>query len=405
MLSALTNAAILTHSQIMPLHFLTMGENGSNLDRMAIQSRYIAAQLKRDLQVKMVFVSGPRQVGKTTLARSLPGAKTGYLNWDVAEHRDRILRRELPPGKLWIFDEIHKYRQWRNYLKGLYDSKREGQRILVTGSGKLDFYRFGGDSLQGRYHSLRLHPFSVAELGINRIPELRDLLKLGGFPEPWLSGNETEARRWSREYRSRLVEEDISSLEGIRDLGQLELMMISLPERVGSPLSINNLREDLQVSHKTASSWLAALERLYAIFRLSPIGSPKIRAVKKEQKHYHYDWSLIPDDGPRFENLVASHLLKWTHHKQDTEGLDWDLRYFRDKDGREVDFVVTERGNPFLLVECKWGDGDLDRNLKYLKGKFPEAEAWQISAVGEKDYVSPEGIRAAPGLRLLENLI
>ena len=382
-----------------------MGENSSNLSSMAIQSRYIASQLKRDLEVKMVFVSGPRQVGKTTLARSLPGAKTGYLNWDVAEHRDRILRRELPPGKLWIFDEIHKYRQWRNYLKGLYDNKREGQRILVTGSGKLDFYRFGGDSLQGRYHPLRLHPFSVAELGIRRIPELRDLLKLGGFPEPWLSGNETEARRWSREYRSRLVEEDVSSLERIQDLGQLELMMISLPDRVGSPISINNLREDLQVSHKTASSWLAVLERLYAIFRLPPLGSPRIRAVKKEQKHYHYDWSLITEDGPRFENLVASHLLKWVHYRQDSEGLDWDLRYFRDRDGREVDFVITDRGTPVLLVECKWTDGDTDRNLKYLKARFPEAEAWQISAVGKKDYVSPEGIRVAPGLQLLQNLI
>ena len=372
---------------------------------MNLQPRYLTPQLKRDLQQKMVFLSGPRQVGKTTLALGLAGAKKGYLNWDVAEHRDRILRRELPSGKLWIFDEIHKYRHWRNYLKGLYDNKRQGQRILVTGSGKLDFYRFGGDSLQGRYHPLRLHPFSVAELGIERTPQLHDLLTLGGFPEPWLSGNETEARRWSREYRSRLVEEDVSSLERIQDLGQLELMMISLPERVGSPLSINNLREDLQISHKTASSWLAVLERLYAIFRLPPFGSPQIRAVKKEQKHYHYDWSLITDDGPRFENLVASHLLKWVHHQQDTKGLDLNLRYFRDKDGREVDFVVTDRESPLLLVECKWNDGDLDRNLKYLKAKFTEAEAWQISAVGEKDYVSPEGIRVAPGLKLLQNLI
>ena len=369
------------------------------------KSRYLSAQVRSDLARKMVFVSGPRQVGKTTLALSLAGAEKGYLNWDVAEHRDRILRRQLPTGKLWIFDEIHKYRQWRNYLKGLYDNRRSEQRILVTGSGRLDLYRFGGDSLQGRYHLLRLHPFSVAELGLNKPKQLRDLLKLGGFPEPWLSGSEREARRWSREYRTLLIREEVASLERIQDLGQLEMMMLSLPERVGSPLSINALREDLQVSHKTAAAWLRAVERLYAIYRLSPLGSPLIRAVKKEQKHYHFDWSVIPEDGARFENLVAGHLFKWIHFEQDVEGTDKELRYFRDKDGREVDFVVVDRGQPVLMVECKWGDGDIDKNLKYLKAKFPKAEAWQISAIGTKDYVSAEGIRIAPALALLTDLV
>lgn len=371
---------------------------------MAKTPRYLTAQVQRDLKRKMVFVAGPRQVGKTTLARSLPGANAGYLNWDAPEDRDRILRRELPPGKLWVFDEIHKYRQWRNYLKGLYDNRRASQRILVTGSGRLDLYRFGGDSLQGRYHLLRLHPFSVAELGIAKPAQLLDLLKLGGFPEPWLAGSEREARRWSREYRSRLVQEEVASMEAIQDLGQLEMMMLSLPERVGSPLSINALREDLRVSHKTAASWLGALERLYAIFRLAPFGSPLIRAVKKEQKHYHFDWSIVPADAARFENLVACHLLKWVHFQQDTAGSDRELRYFRDKDGREVDFVVVDGRNPILLVECKWGDAEIDRNLKYLKAKFPKADAWQISATGSKDYVSAEGIRVAPALKLLSEL-
>jgi hypothetical protein len=367
--------------------------------------RYLTAQVKHDLKRKMVFVAGPRQVGKTTLARSLPGAKTGYLNWDVAEHRDRILRRELPAGSLWIFDELHKYRQWRNYLKGLYDGRRSGQKILVTGSGRLDLYRFGGDSLQGRYHMLRLHPFSVAELGIDKPKQLLDLLKLGGFPEPWLSGSEREARRWSREYRSLLIREEVTALERIQDLGQLEVMMLSLPDRVGSPLSINALREDLQVAHKTAASWLDAMERLFAIFRISPIGSPLIRAVKKEQKHYHLDWSIVPRDGPRFENLVACHLIKWVHFQQDTEGSDFEIRYFRDRDGREVDFVVVDRNTPVLIVECKWADAEIDRSLKYLKSKFPQAEAWQLSAIGRKDYVSEEGIRVAPALALLHDWV
>ncbi len=353
----------------------------------------------------MVFVAGPRQVGKTTLARSLRGADAGYLNWDVAEHRDRILRRELSARQLWVFDEIHKYRRWRNYLKGLYDSRRTGQRILVTGSGRLDLYQFGGDSLQGRYHLLRLHPFSAAELGLERPSQLLDLLRLGGFPEPWLSGSQTQARRWSREYRARLIEEEVPTLESIKNLGQLEMMMLSLPERVGSPLSINALREDLQVSHKTAASWLGALERLYAIFRVAPLGSPRIRAVKKEQKHYHFDWSVIPEDGFRFENLVACHLLKWVHFQQDAEGLERELRYFRDKDAREVDFVVIERRAPVLMVECKWADAPIDKSLRYLKAKFPAADAWQVSATGTKDYQSPEGIRVAPALELLSDLI
>ena len=136
--------------------------------------RYLVPQVRRDLTKKMVFVAGPRQVGKTTLATSLPGVAAGYLNWDVAEHRERILRRELPPTKLWAFDELHKYRSWRNYLKGLFDNRGAGQQILVTGSARLDFYRFGGDSLQGRYHLLHLHPLSVAELDLAKPSELQD---------------------------------------------------------------------------------------------------------------------------------------------------------------------------------------------------------------------------------------
>ncbi|MDP3767414.1 MAG: AAA family ATPase, partial [Dehalococcoidia bacterium] len=255
---------------------------------MAVRRRYLLPQVRRDLARKMVFVAGPRQVGKTTLARSLLGRRAqGYLNWDVPEDRERILRRELPPARLLVFDELHRYRGWRNWLKGLYDRPGARRRILVTGSARLDFYRFGGDSLQGRYHLLRLHPFSAAELGLTTERQLRDLLVLGGFPEPWFGGSEVEARRWAREYRTRLVREEITSLERVQDLGNLELLMLRLPDLVGAPLSVNALREDLQLSHKTVAGWLAVLERLYAIFRLAPFGAPRIRAVRKEQKHYH----------------------------------------------------------------------------------------------------------------------
>jgi hypothetical protein len=372
---------------------------------MAALRRYLDGQVRNDLQRKMVFVAGPRQVGKTTLARGLPGAAKGYLNWDVPADRERILRAELPASPLWVFDEIHKYRSWRGFLKGLYDKRRAGQRILVTGSARLDLYRYGGDSLQGRYHLLRLHPLSLAELGASRTSDLVDLLRLGGFPEPFFAGDETQARRWSREYRNRLVREDVADLERVQDLGNLERLMIRLPELVGAPLSINALREDLQLSHKTVASWIEIFERLYAVFRLSPFGAPKIRAVKKEQKHYHFDWSLVPDDASRFENLVASHLFKWVHHQQDALGRDLELRYFRDSDGREVDFVAVERRKPVLLVEAKWGDAEVDRSLRYLKARFPDCEAWQVSAAGKKDFVSPEGIRVCPAPELLRSLI
>jgi uncharacterized protein len=370
----------------------------------AVSSRYLVPQVLRDLERKMVFVAGPRQVGKTTMARSLPGAGRGYLSWDVADDRQRILRRELPDAPLWVLDEIHKHRGWRNWLKGVWDGRRPGQQVLVTGSARLDLYRRGGDSLQGRYHLLRMHPLSAAELGLSSPDDLRALLTLGGFPEPWFGASEVEARRWSREYRSRLVREEVTSLERISDLGALELLALSLPERVGSPLSVNALREDLQVTHRTVSRWLDVLERLYGIFRLAPFGAPRLRAVKKERKHYHFDWTVVPEPA-RFENLLACHLLKWVHFEEDTRGRDLELRYFRDVDRREVDFVVVEGRRPILLVEAKWSDDATDRGLRYLKERFPAAEAWQVSATGTKDHVTAEGIRVAPALALLRRLV
>ncbi len=372
---------------------------------MPAVKRYLVSQIEKDLRRKMVFVAGPRQVGKTTLALSLRGARAGYLNWDVAEHRERILRRELPPSSLLIFDEIHKYKSWRNWLKGLYDARPRSQRVLVTGSARLDLYRRGGDSLQGRYHLLRLHPLSVAELRIGSKDDLQALMAFGGFPEPFFGGSEIEARRWSREYRNLLVRDEIAGLERVQDLGNLELLVLRLPDLVGSLLSVNSLREDLQVSHKTVSGWLDILERLYGIFRLPPFGGPAVRAVKKAAKHYHFDWTLPASQAQRFENLTACHLLKWVHHQQDTLGRDLELRYFRDSDGREVDFVVTERRRPVLLVECKWDDVPIDRSLRYLRARFPSAEAWQIAAAGSRDYLDPGGIRACPALVFLSRLV
>ena len=128
-----------------------------------------------------------------------------------------------------------------------------------------------------------------------------------------------------------------------------------------------------------------------------------IRAVKKERKHYHLDWTVVRENGPRFENLVACHLVKWVQFQQDVQGRDLELRYFRDVDGREVDFVVSRRrAQPPGRVQV--GDAEPDRP-SYLKARFPAAEAWQISATGKKDYITPEGIRVAPALALLRTLV
>ncbi len=354
----------------------------------------------------MVFIGGPRQVGKTTFACELLGnSKNGYLNWDISENRESILKRELPNSKFWVFDEIHKYRKWRNYIKGLYDKKIPDQKILVTGSARLDYYRFGGDSLQGRYHYLRLFPLSVAELKIVTENDLNELLELGCFPEPFFSSSKIESKRWAREYRTRVIQEDIRTLEKISDITNIELLMIKLPEMVGSPLSINSIREDLQVSHKAVSDWINILERLYVIFRLPPFGTSRIRAVKKEQKHYHFDYTLVSDQALRFENLVALNLLKWVSYIEDTQGEDIELRYFRDIDGREVDFVIVKNKKPVTFIEVKWNDTEIGKGLKYLKQRFPECEAYQISAVGKKEYINQDGIIVLPAVKYLSKLI
>lgn len=349
-------------------------------------------------------------MGKTTLALHLLSGKerAGYLNWDNAEDREHILKRELPPTDIWVFDELHKYKSWRNYLKGIYDQRvkqTHPKKILVTGSAHLDWYRRGGDSLQGRYHYLRLHPLSVAELKIDTVSRLEKLLQLSGFPEPYFGGSEDEARRWSREYRLRLIREDLQSLERVHDIGNLEHLMLRLPDLVGSPLSINALREDLQVGHKAISNWLNILERLYAIYRISPFGAPKLRAVKKEKKHYHFDWSLVSQPGFRFENLVAGHLLKWVNFLEDTQGRDVELRYFRDIDKREVDFIITENGKPTYAIECKLDDDAVSPGLRYFHDRFSKCEAWQISCRGKKNYVTPDGIRVSPAIPFLSQLV
>lgn len=368
--------------------------------------RYLLKQVERDLQRKMVFLAGPRQVGKSTLARSLLTDDVGYMNWDTPEGRDQILSREFPQAPLLVFDELHKYRTWRNYLKGVFDLPSRRSMILVTGSARLDLYRRGGESLQGRYNLLTLFPLSFAELKMSSTEDLAQLTMLGGFPEPFFSGSQDDARRWSREYRTRVLQDEIRSLEQIVDLGNLQLLMQRLPTLVGSPLSLNALREDLQVSHGSIRRWIDALERLYFVVRLSPFGSPKIKAVKKEQKHYHFDWSVVTDPGARFENLVAIHLLKWVTLEQEVKGRDLELRYARSERGEEIDFIITEDGKrPIRAIECKLTSERPSPFMRRFAGLFPKCEVLQLCASEAEDYQTPEGIRVCPANKFLPRLV
>ncbi len=368
-------------------------------------TRYLAQQIKTDLAQKMVILAGPRQVGKTSLAKAVLPESSLYLNYDIASHRKKILTGEFGPEKLWIFDELHKYKKWKNFLKGIYDEQHTNHQILVTGSARLDLLRKSGDSLQGRYHYLRLYPLSAKELGQKKQSDLLELFELGGFPEPFFSSSKTSANRWSNQYQSRLIQQEIRDLERISDFGALEQLSYRLPECVGNPLSINSLKEDLQFNFATIKRWVDILEKFYAIFRLSPFGSAKIKAVKKEQKHYHFDWNLIESDGYRFECMVAVHLQKYAHYLEDVFGRRVELRYFRDIEGREVDFILTEKSKPILAVECKLSDDEVSKPLIYFKNKFPEVPCWQVHLKGKKDYATKNGIRVSPAINLLMDLV
>ena len=298
-----------------------------------------------------------------------------------------------------------KYKKWKNYLKGVYDQHSQKHSILVTGSARLDLFRKAGDSLQGRYHFLRLYPLSAKELAIETQKDLISLYELGGFPEPFFKGIKLKADRWSSEYQSRIINDDIRDMEKVADLSALEQLLWRLPECVGGPLSINALREDLNYNFKTVARWLDLLEKYYSIFRISAFGSPRIKAVKKEQKHYHYDWNFIDDEGARFECMMAVHLQKYAHFLADTEGRKIELRFNKDVEAREVDFILTEKNKPLMAIECKLGDSEISKSLQYFKMKFPEVDCFQVHLKGKKDYLSKDSIRVLSALTFLKKFI
>lgn len=363
----------------------------------------IKPAVKADLRHKMVFIGGPRQVGKTTLALSLLAPRAdethpAYFNWDNTDDRARLLQSDFPASQpLIVLDEIHKFARWRNLVKGFYDKHKSAMTFLVTGSARLDYYRRGGDSLQGRYHYYRLHPFSLREVDPHIGTEaLNQLLRFGGFPEPFLAANETLWRRWQRELLSRVIREDLRDLERIREVSMVELLAHHLPKCVGSPISIKSLSDLLQVSHDSIDHWIAVLERLYVCFRIAPYGAAKVRAVRKEKKLYFWDWSRAPEGGPRFENFVASQLLKYCHGVEDTEGYSMELRFLRDTDKREVDFVVLRDGQPEFAVECKTGENRTAPAIPYFRARTPIPLFYQVHR-GHRDSGSEKSdVRILP---------
>ncbi len=387
------------------------------------EKRYIQVPILEDLQKKMVFLAGPRQVGKTTLAKSIAAkqAASAYYSWDQREDRLSLLKGQWPPGKaLLVFDELHKYRKWKQWIKGEYDKYHDRLSFLVTGSARLDVYRRGGDSLQGRYHHYRLHPFSLNEL-IHSLKtptpfqalsfsskgyrdELEMLLQYSGFPEPVLAQSPKEHRRWQKERLERFFREDVRDLENVRDLSHLQLLADLLPQRIGSLLSLNSLREDLEVSHKAISHWIDIFERLYFIFRVRPYATQLARSLKKEPKAYLWDWTLVADKGARFENLIASHLLKFCHYLEDTEGYPIQLHYLRDLAKREVDFLVTVHKKPWFAVEAKLSGDKIDPTLHYFKERLHIPFLYQVVCHTEREFVE-EGVHLLSADKFLTGLV
>jgi len=355
--------------------------------------RYITLHILKDLKKKMVFVGGPRQVGKTTLAKSILSenySRGRYLNWDYDEDRQDILKKKWSSeNNLLVFDELHKLPRWKTWIKGIYDVSRDSHAFLITGSARLDIYRQGGDSLMGRYHYWRLHPFTLDEIpkGIDPYDAFQRLMTVGGFPEPFLDGDERNARRWRRERFDRVLREDVRDMESIRNIQLLGLFLDQLRYRVGGLITLSNMAADLQVSPKTAKAWLEVLERMYLVFSVRPFAKSLPRAVLKPPKVYFFDnGDVLGDEGARFENLVAASLLKRIHFLEDRDGYRYELRYIRDKEGREVDFAVFKEGQLEELIETKYSDENVSTHLMYYAERLKPEKATQIVAKIKRPY-------------------
>lgn len=348
--------------------------------------RSIEPLIQADLPRKLVLLTGPRQVGKTTLARHLGKAAESavYLNWDVPADRAVLQRQSWPvSSRLLVFDEIHKMVGWKSWLKGVVDGRPAGQQLLVTGSARMETFRQSGDSLAGRYFAYRLHPVSVREWceATQATPQqaLDHLLQRGGFPEPCLADDAIQAERWRAQYLTDLVREDVLEFSRVQEIGAMRLFVEVLRDRVGSPLSLASIARDLAISPTTLQRYLDILRALFIVFTVQPWHRNIARALLQSPKVYFFDTGLVRGgDGPRLENAVAAMLLKHVHWLCDARGRQASLHYVRTKDGAEVDFAVAEEGELTQLVECKWADPHPHRALTRFAVDFPQVQAVQI---------------------------
>jgi uncharacterized protein len=341
-------------------------------------------RIRADLKRKIVLLSGPRQAGKTTLSKQL-GLSFAYLNFDSADDRSLLMRKEWRRDvDLVIFDELHKMRRWKAWLKGVYDTEGIAPAMLVTGSARLEIFRQGGDSLAGRHFLHRLHPFTVREVSgdIGPAEALDRILRLGGFPEPFLSNDDDEARRWRRGHLDTILREDLIDLERVRDVRSVEILVDLLRLRVGSTVSFSSLARDLQVSVPTVKHWLEILENLYVIFAVRPYHRNIARSLLKESKYYFYDTGAVAavgaDPGSVLENAVAGALLREIHLVEDLTGRKASLCFLRDKEKREVDFLVVIDQKPRQLIEVKLADDSFAPSVTHFLRAMPGTEALQV---------------------------
>jgi uncharacterized protein len=348
--------------------------------------RYLDEYILKDLPTKMVVLTGPRQVGKTTLCRQLmEGFSTSqYLNWDVLADRVILQRQSWNPrAHILVMDEIHKMRSWKGWLKGVFDGRTPGQSLMVTGSSRMKTFRQGGDSLAGRYFAFRLHPFSVREwceqTQATPSDALDHLIVRGGFPEPCLADDPVDADRWRMQYFNDLIREDVLEFSRLHEINTMRLFVELLRERVGSPLSLASMARDLAVAPATLKRYLDILQALYIVFIVRPWHHNIARALLQSPKVYFFDTGLVRgDQGVVLENAVAGMLLKHVHFLQDSSGRTAGLHYIRTKDGTEVDFALSEEGRLIQMIECKLSDNKPHRGLSRFGELFPEAAAIQI---------------------------
>ena len=370
--------------------------------------RYLNTALSEELGNKILLLTGPRQCGKTTLSKMLH-ADYQYINYDLAEHR--LLLRE----KSWdrqrsviIFDELHKMTGWKAWLKGIYDVEGLPPALLVTGSARLAAFRKTGDSLAGRHFQFRLHPLDLKEAlaftDLGRDEIFDRLMTVGGFPEPFLNGTQRYYNRWKRSHVDLILKEELLTLSAVRDIQSIETLIELLRSRVGSPVSANSLARDLQKSPNTIQHWLKLLEDLYVIFKVAPYHKNIARALLKEPKYYFYDNGMVQgDEGTRLENLVACALFKEIHRAQDVDGENVDLYFIKNKDGQEIDFLVTREKQPYQLVEVKWKDASLSQNFKRFLAK-QSLKRVQVVGTIEEAKSFPGGERIEPAKDFLAGI-